>query len=61
MQFVRSGALQVIIVLLSVGPLLPFEGFTSILVFCGYDTGTSQGKTSGGAVILMPLDLHDSL
>jgi len=42
----------------SVGPLLPFDDFTSILVSPGQATGPSQGESSGGAATLMPLDLH---
>ena len=41
-----------------VGPLHPFEDFTSILVSPGYVTGPSQGESSGGAATLLPLDLH---
>jgi len=47
-----------IVVLLSVGPLLPFEDITSILVSPGQVTGPSQGESIGGAATLMPLDLH---
>jgi len=43
---------------LSVGPLLPFEDVTSNLVSLGQVIGLSQGESSGGAVTLMPLDLH---
>ena len=43
---------------LSVGPLLPFEDFTSILVSPGQVTGPSQGESSGGAATLIQLDLH---
>ena len=41
-----------------VGPLLPFEEFTSVLMSPGLVTGPSQGESSGGAATLMPLDLH---
>ena len=47
-----------VVVVLSVGPLHPFEDFTSILVSPGYVTGPSQCESSGGAATLMPLDLH---
>jgi len=43
---------------MSVGPLLPFEDFMSILVSPGYVTVPLQGESSGGAATLMPLDLH---
>ena len=42
----------------SVGPLLPFENFMSVLMSPGQVTGPSQGESSGGASTLMPLDLH---
>ena len=45
------------VVILSVGPLLPFEDFTSVLLSPGQVTGLSQGESSGGVATLMPLDL----
>jgi hypothetical protein len=44
--------------ILSVGPLLPFEDFTSILVSPGQVTSPSQCESSGGATTLMPPDLR---
>ena len=46
------------VVLLSFGPLLAFEDFTSVVVPPGQVTGPSQGESSGGAATLMPLDLR---
>ena len=34
------------------------EGILSVLMPPGQVTGPSQGKSSGGAATLMPLDLH---
>ena len=53
-----SNILLVLNVEVSVGPLLPFEGVLSVLMSPGQVTGPSQGKSSGGAATLMPLDLH---
>jgi len=47
-----------LVVILSVGTLLHFEEFASILVSHGLVTGPSQGESSGGAATLMPLDIH---
>jgi len=44
--------------MLSGGPILPFEGILSVLMSPGWVTGPSQGKSSGEAATLMPLDLH---
>ena len=47
------------VVMSSVCPfLLLLEVLTSILLSPGQVTGLSQGKSSGGAATLMPLDLH---
>jgi len=45
-------------ILKSVGPLLPFEDFTNILVSPGQVTGPSQDESSCGAATLILLDLH---
>ena len=45
-------------VLLSIGPLLPFEEFRSVLNVPWIGYRPVAGLSSGGAATLMPLDLH---
>ena len=46
------------LVILSVGPLLTFEDFMSVVMSPRKVTCPSQSESSGGTTILMPLDLR---